>query len=97
MADAQAVALALTLMRKYVRRKRRWWIHPINQQRMHFGEFHHLVKELRFDEERFFTYFRMTPKAYDELINKIGPAINRKDTNYREAVSMQQRLAVTLR
>ena len=33
------------------------WVHPINQQRETFGEFHHLVPELKQDESRFNSYF----------------------------------------
>ncbi|KAG8294931.1 hypothetical protein J6590_091768 [Homalodisca vitripennis] len=40
---------------------KRWGVHPINRERMVYGEYHHLIKQLEEDPERFF------PVHSDEL------------------------------
>jgi hypothetical protein len=47
------------------------------------------------DPEEFFTFFRMTPECFDELLLKVAPIIQ-KSSN-RESISPGERLAVTLR
>ncbi|KAK9694976.1 hypothetical protein QE152_g33179 [Popillia japonica] len=50
------------------RKKRRVWVHEINQQRKEEGEFHVLYEQLRSDENRFYVYFRMDIECFDELL-----------------------------
>ncbi|KAG8335342.1 hypothetical protein J6590_070581 [Homalodisca vitripennis] len=33
---------------------KRWGVHPINRRRGVYGEYHHLIKQLKEDPERFF-------------------------------------------
>ena len=73
------------------------WVHDIIRKRRHYGEFHRLVPELRLDEQRFVQYFRMTPGMFDYLLQVVGPIIRKMTTNYRKAISPQQRLAICLR
>ena len=35
---------------------RKHWVHPINKDRGHFEEFHHLFMALKLDESRFKSY-----------------------------------------
>lgn len=73
------------------------WVHPINQRRRRYGEYHHLMQDLELDDERFRTYFRLTRNEFEEVLNLIDSDISKKDTNYREAISSKERLAVCLR
>ncbi|XP_029974555.1 protein ALP1-like [Salarias fasciatus] len=81
------------------RRKRRgrFWVHPINQQRRLLGDYYHLVQELRLDSERHHQYFRMSAEKMDELLSIVGPDLRRQSTTYRAAIEPKQRLAVGLR
>lgn len=47
--------------------------------------------------EKFANFCRMSAEDFQFLLNKIGPKIIREDTNLREAIPAQERLAVTLR
>ncbi|KOB72261.1 putative nuclease HARBI1-like protein [Operophtera brumata] len=58
---------ALVVMYYYLRRKRektakkrKYWVHPILKERFSLGTFQNLTTELRSDEIKFFTYFRMS-------------------------------------
>ena len=81
----------------FFRRKKRNWVHEINVERKAFGEFHTLMPELRHDEKRFYIYFRMPSECFDEILSVIKEDITKMDTNYREAISAEERLAITLR
>ena len=61
------------------------------------GEYQTLLKEMREnDHESFYKYFRMTPARFDQLLSLVGPMLSKKSL-YREAISPDERLAVTLR
>jgi hypothetical protein len=95
--DRTRVAAALLLKRRRKLKFKRLWVHPINEKRNLFGEFSHLVRELRCHEDRFFSYFRMSPENFDHILLKIEPLISKRDTNYRKAISPHERLSLTLR
>ena len=81
----------------FSRRKKRKWVREINVEHKEFGEFHTLMPELRQDEKRFYIYFRMPSKCFDEILSLIKEDITKMDTNYLEATSAEERLAITLR
>lgn len=78
-------------------KKRKKSIHAIYKLRSTLGEYHHLHKMLKDDEERFVEYYRMTPSTFQYIFNKIRPDIEKGRTNFAETISPEQRLAVTLR
>ena len=41
-------------------RRERQWAHEVNVKNRDFGEFHHLMEQLRRDEVKFKEYFRMS-------------------------------------
>lgn len=49
------------------------------------------------DPEDYRNYFRMSSDTYCELLNMLRPYITKQKTNMREAISANERLAVTLR
>lgn len=77
-------------------KKRKYWVHPILQERTHLGEFHHLHNKLREDSDKFFEYYRMSAETFHYILDGICPSIS-KWSNFREVVSPEERLAVTLR
>lgn len=77
------------------RKKPRFWIHNINLKRETYGEFYHLFPDLLGDDEKFFKYFRLSSAKFYELIHLLP--LRKQDTNYRKAVSPEERLAVTLK
>lgn len=83
---------------KNQQKQRRYWVHPILQQRQQQGDWHNLIQEMRFQNDgTFFNYMRMTPAMFDNILAKIGPKITKLETNWRSPISAATRLAITLR
>ena len=56
------------------------------------------MQELRLEDEgSFFNYLRMEPAMFDELLQRVGPRIAKRDTNWRASLEPGLKLAVTLR
>ncbi len=91
------IAMLYILIRRRRKRLRgrSLWVHPILQKRKKCGEFHHLFQELRSDPARFIRYCRLGPEAFDELLERAHPALERH--SIREPLSPEGRLALTLR
>ena len=93
------VLAGVLLLRRRRRQQtaRRWWVHPLNQKRSNLGEYHHMMPDMRDDEEKFFRYLRMEFKPFDELLQKVAARIQRENTNFRSCIEPEERLVVTLR
>ena len=73
------------------------WVHPLNEEQTQKGEFYtHYTDHRQFDD-RFFELYHMTVAQFDELLYKVGPAIVKKETNFRRPLSPEERLAITIR
>ena len=88
-----AVALLLLQLNFNVRRM---WVHPINNLRFEKGEYFILYPDLRKYEDKFFNWYRMSMKKFDYLLKMIQRRIFRHNTNYREAISTEEQLVITL-
>jgi len=95
--DDEEVAIfaytALKIIREKKRVQRKWWVHPINSERLLHGDFYTLYSRLRAGN----VSFRMSLTSFDELFAKIKHKIIRQDTNMRSAIPPEEMLAVTLR
>lgn len=93
----RAVAVAVVLLIKRRReKKKRLWVHPINSARHLKGAFITLYSNLREDERKFFNYFRMSIKSFDELHHKLENSLKFSD-KVRVSISSVERLSVCLR
>jgi len=73
------------------------WVHPINIKRPEFGIFSQLYLDLLEDEEKFHGFFRMNIEQFYRLSQLVGEEIRKQNTNYRRAISPEERLAIFLR
>lgn len=65
--------------------------------RRQFGAGNNLIAEMCLNEKnKYKNFFRMGPKAFDELLSLVGPYLKKVDSR-REPISPKTRLAVTLR
>ena len=57
-----------------------------------------MVRELAMgDRDMYFRYTLMTPNRKDRLLSLCAPLITKLSTNYREPISPEQRLSLTMR
>jgi hypothetical protein len=61
------------------------------------GQFHKIYENLRAHPNKFFNYYRMSVNSFDELLKLVGPSITYWKTEWRQAISPEERLSVTLR
>lgn len=94
--EEETILVALALSEEE-ERKKRLWIHDINLSRNKEGEYHTLFPRLKLDNKRFFRYFRMSYEKFMELLCMIEPTISKQNTKFRNSISPEERLAVTLR
>ncbi len=95
---AAAYILMHYIIHKKKKNSRRWWQLRLHEQRAEYGG-RNLLRDLKFQSVSgiYKNFTRMSPTDFDFLLNLIGPRIERKNTKFREAISIQERLAVTLR
>ncbi|KAM4030026.1 uncharacterized protein ACNLHF_022055 [Anomaloglossus baeobatrachus] len=91
------VKYRLMQLRRRQRRRRRFWVHEVNQVRERYGAFHTLYFQLRYFPEKFENYLRMSIESFDILLSHIQDDIRRQDMSFRRSISPEQRLVVTLR
>jgi hypothetical protein len=98
---AAAVVISLTLENKNagkMRKKRSCWVREWILRREFQGANNNLVQELRIeDPNQYKNFFRMTAADIEYLITQIGPQVAKQDTAMRPAISVKERLFVTLR
>ena len=76
---------------------RDYWMHPYNAEVHIKGEFFTDYQDLRKYPHRFFRSYRMSVRQFDHLLHMLYPAIAKQDNNYRETISAEERLVITLR
>lgn len=95
MADEMTLIAAAYIVLAEKRKKRtRMWIRPYLSRRDTLDS---VDKELMLDKYLFKNFTRMSKSDFEFLVNRIGPNIQRQDTNMRNAIPVTTRLAITLR
>ena len=82
---------------KKQRKERWWWQRQLYTSReVYSGS--SLLADLNFHSVSviYKNFTRMSPSEFEILINLIGEKISKKDTSFRKATSIQERLAMTL-
>jgi hypothetical protein len=93
----EIIMLWYLLKKKKIKRKRAMWVHPIVELREAKGTFTLLYEELLQDSSKFFNYFRMSIKSFEELHTNLKDKLLKKDTVMRKSITTKERLAITLR
>ena len=73
------------------------WVHPLNEDRASKGEFFNLYCDQRYFGDRFFLNYRMSVHQFDDILRKITPYIKKKDTNFCNSISAEEKLCLTIR
>ena len=55
-----------------------------------YAHYARLMEELRVEDlQSFFNYLGMEPAMFDELVQRVGPRVEKQDTNMRKALPRQ--------
>lgn len=94
---AAATILALNLL-KMRKKKKKVWVKDWFKRRDDLGFGSKLFMELRSEDQNCYRNFvRLVPEDFDFLLEKVTPFIEKRDTNWRPAISTTIRLCLTLR
>ncbi|CAH1983683.1 unnamed protein product [Acanthoscelides obtectus] len=96
MRRAIIIAALYYVWKRRTNRRRRLHVHPLIEQRAVTGEFVTLYVTLRADATKFFNYFRMSTRTFDELLAKTEDKLVHS-TLRRVPIPPIERLMVTLR
>lgn len=93
--DDEDVILAYHYIRS--RRKRRlYWTHPYIERNINCRLFI-AARELLEDDSVFHSFYRMSKTTYQNLLQIVGPLLQKQNTNMRDCVSPDERILITLR
>jgi len=67
---------------------------PDEHKKPEFGMFGHLYRDLLEDEEKFHGFFIMNIEQFSHLSPLVAEEIRKQNTNYRRAISPEERLAI---
>ncbi|KAK5648279.1 hypothetical protein RI129_003171 [Pyrocoelia pectoralis] len=98
-----AIIIATTLLDTDSVNKRRWWVRPWLNRRNR-GSLHLIKQEFKADRDQFKAdrdqfkqYLRMDEGTFNKLLKLVEKRITKLDTSFREAISAQDKLIITLR
>ena len=77
--------------------ERELWVHPFCLEACTKGEFFVTYPDLRKYAAKFFRTYRMSIRQFDNLLHLLRPVIEKQSNNYRETISAEERLVITLR
>jgi hypothetical protein len=67
-------------------------------ERENKGAYNNIIQELRLDDqENYRRYLRMNTETFEELVRLVTPMIKKKSTRLRKPISVEEKLACTLR
>ncbi|KAJ4445289.1 hypothetical protein ANN_07093 [Periplaneta americana] len=77
--------------------KRRWWQSPLYESRNQYRGTDLLHDLRRMESGQFHNFCRISETDFEILLCKIDSRVSKKDAGWREAIPIQERLALTLR
>ncbi|XP_026821629.1 uncharacterized protein LOC113560047 [Rhopalosiphum maidis] len=78
-------------------KRRRYWVYPIHSSNEHDIRFQVFYDNLKKYPEKFFDYYRMSISSFEELLEKVRLHLTKEITHFRNPISPEKRLTVTLR
>ncbi|XP_069610656.1 uncharacterized protein [Ranitomeya imitator] len=83
------------VLQQRARRRHRFWVHPLLEERLEKGHFINLYADLRRYPEKFQSL--LTINCFDDLLQILRPHLTLQDTVMRQAICADERLLITLR
>ncbi|XP_067203329.1 uncharacterized protein [Linepithema humile] len=99
LSNAYAACVLLRNKKKNKRKPRRYAVRPLNRKRHETGHFFSLMKDMlniEYDQEQFFKYTRCSPSQFNELLQLVGPKLQKDIRRNPFTLSPAHRLTLTL-
>ena len=93
--DKKKLCLIILALRMRRKKSPRYWVHPLVQMRKTLGQFYTLHNRLLNHPEKFFSYYRMSIASFNELLEKVGPRLQRRE-RVRESFLFQYFVSVEM-
>ena len=94
-------SVLLLAAKKKIKNQKTLWVKQLYLNRELKGSFYQTLRELQENHDGsnydFFTYMRMPPWIFDEILQKISPLLMKQNTVMRDAIPPAVRLEATLR
>lgn len=94
--EVNEVVIMWQYLRRRNRKRRRYWIHPSFQVLKNHGA-SICAEELKAHPTQFQNCYRMSPDTFSTLVEMLAPHITKQDTKFRDAITPQEKLLITLR
>lgn len=93
-----AAIIVIDFLSKKQKKPRSVWERKWIERRKLYGAYNALSRELRMeDPSQLRNFIRMSAEDFEELSLWIAPMVQKTDTNMRQAISVGERLMLTLR
>ncbi|XP_046970597.1 uncharacterized protein LOC124537751 [Vanessa cardui] len=93
--DEEVLLLVLLLRQKHKRRRTR--ASPMFSLKYKTGDFYTLYPRLKESSAEFLNYFRMSRECFYELYHFVKNGIQRQETKFKNTISAEERLVITIR
>lgn len=94
--DEDIAAAYLLVKRRKKKTYRNFWVNPFYTINLRHSSYI-VAQELNNDSVKFHGFYRMSKDTFKILAELLKPEISKKDTNYRKAITSEERLLITLR
>jgi hypothetical protein len=77
-------------------RKQSYWIQPLNYKRLNMSQLHLLYGKLHKHSDKFFSFYRMSVKSFDELVSLVCDHIRTEGNCRRDCTGSEERFTMKL-
>ena len=76
---------------------KRIWIHPYLKENADTHSAYIVSQQLEMHPQKFQNFYRMKKETFKVLVDVMKPSMQLQDTNYRRAITVEERLLIFLR
>lgn len=76
---------------------RKFAVHPYGKKRSEKGQFNVIYEDLRQFPEKFFSYYKMSVKTFDELLTIVKSDLEKEQNIKGDTIPAVERLTITLK